>query len=304
MSSISNAVATVDGPDPLPNLPPSTGAGTEEKLAPSTGAGTEERLAPSTRAGTEEKLPPSTGVGTGGGAPQRSMLRVGEGRYRVVVAANERSRNPLWDLNLAGVDFTNYRRNPVVLYNHDDAQVPVGRTLEIGQDSTGSIAATFEFLPQDPFAERVKNAWDMGFLRAASIRWLPLETERGQGGRIVTTRADMLEWSIVAIPADPDSLRVAARSLGLPDNLFDAWRGPLDSGNGAAHPIPHPTPPAGPGGSLPQEAAEALASLGRSLTNLEQAPGRSVGEPPPAAPETLAAPLNELLHLVRDRRNR
>ena len=154
--------------------------------------------------------------------------RLAEGRYRVVVAANERSRNPLWDLNLAGVDFTNYRRNPVVLYNHDDAQVPVGRTLDIGQDSTGSIAATFEFLPQDPFAERVKNAWDMGFLRAASIRWLPLETERGQGGRIVTTRADMLEWSIVAIPADPDSLRVAARSLGLPDNLFDAWRGPLE----------------------------------------------------------------------------
>ena len=90
----------------------------------------------------------------------------------------------------------------------------------------------------------------------------------------------------------------------LPDNLFDAWRGPLEVENGAAHPAPHPTPPAGPGGSLPQEAAEALASLGRSLTNLEQALGRSAGEPPPAAPETLAAPLNELLHLVRDRRNR
>ena len=30
MSSIPNAVATVDGPDPLPNLPPSTGAGREE----------------------------------------------------------------------------------------------------------------------------------------------------------------------------------------------------------------------------------------------------------------------------------
>ena len=283
MSSIPNAVAPVDGSDPLPSPPPSTGA--------------------------EAELAPSAQAGAGGGA-QRSMLRVaesrrlGEGRYRVVVAANERSRNPLWDLNLAGVDFTNYRRNPVVLYNHDDAQVPVGRTLDIGQDSTGSIAATFEFLPQDPFAERVKNAWDMGFLRAASIRWLPLETERGQGGRIVTTRADMLEWSIVAIPADPDSLRVAARSLGLPDNLFDAWRGPLDSGNGEAHPAPHRTPPAGPGGSLPQEAAEALASLGRSLTNLEQALGRSAGEPPPAAPETLAAQIDALLHLVRNRSNR
>ena len=173
MSSIPNAVAPVDGSDPLPSLPPSTGAGTEE------------RLAPSTRAGTE--LAPSAEAGTGGGA-QRSMLRVAEsrrlaeGRYRVVVAANERSRNPLWDLNLAGVDFTNYRRNPVVLYNHDDAQVPVGRTLEIGQDSTGSIAATFEFLPQDPFAERVKNAWDMGFLRAASIRWLPWKRSAGRAG--------------------------------------------------------------------------------------------------------------------------
>ncbi|PZC47505.1 MAG: hypothetical protein C1O27_001452 [Chloroflexi bacterium] len=107
--------------------------------------------------------------------------RVAEGRYRVVVAANERRRNPVWDLDLRGIDFTNYRRNPVVLYNHDDGQVPVGRTVEIGQDAAGRIVATFEFLPGDPFAERVKNAWDMGFLRAASIRWLPLETDRAHG---------------------------------------------------------------------------------------------------------------------------
>lgn len=242
--------------------------------------------------------------------PQRSMLwvaesrRVAEGRYRVVVAANERSRNPVWDLDLRGVDFTNYRRNPVVLYNHDDGQVPVGRTVEIGQDAAGRIVATFEFLPGDPFAERVKNAWDMGFLRAASIRWLPVETDRGANGRIVTTKADMLEWSIVAIPADPDSLRTAARTLGLPDNLFAAWRAPLEAGDAEAHPVPPLASPAGPGGPALEEVPAALRSLRQCLGDLEEALGMSSGEPPPALPDELREALDSLVHLVDERSRR
>ncbi len=208
--------------------------------------------------------------------------RLGEGRYRVVVAANERSRNPLWDLNLAGVDFTNYRRNPVVLYNHDDAQVPVGRTLEIGQDSTGSIAATFEFLPQDPFAERVKNAWDMGFLRAASIRWLPLETERGQGGRIVTTRADMLEWSIVAIPADPTPCASPLAPSACPTTCSTPGGARWTLGTGRPTPLPIRRLQRGPAGRCRRKPRKRWHPwAGRSRTWNRPWDGAPASRPPP-----------------------
>ena len=85
--------------------------------------------------------------------------------------------------------------------------LPIGRTRELRRDGSGRLVADFEFLGEDAFAQRVKNAWDKGFLRAASISWLPIEGEPSEGGRWRDTRSDLLEWSIVAVPADPDALR-------------------------------------------------------------------------------------------------
>ena len=73
--------------------------------------------------------------------------------------------------------------------------------------------ARFEFLDDDPFAKRVRNAWDKGFLRAASISWVPLESGRSDDGGRRDTRADLLEWSIVPVPADPEALRDSHRLM-------------------------------------------------------------------------------------------
>lgn len=161
-----------------------------------------------------------------------------KGRHRVIIAANQKSRNPIMQLNLKGGDFSNYKKNPVVLWNHDDgsplmggtgsAGLPVGRTLRIGLNEDEKIEAEFEFLKGDPFAARVENAWNQGFLQAASIRWLPLETRELENGDILSEKWDMLEWSIVTIPADPDTLKQAARKLGVPVELF--MKKPLNQG--------------------------------------------------------------------------
>ncbi len=132
--------------------------------------------------------------------------------YRVTIAANERVRQPP-ELDFGGLSTERYLRNPVVMWAHDisgrseSGGLPIGRTRELTRDGAGRLVADFEFLSEDAFAQRVKNAWDKGFLRAASISWMPIEGEPSEGGRWRDTRSDLLEWSIVAVPADPDALR-------------------------------------------------------------------------------------------------
>ena len=138
--------------------------------------------------------------------------------YQTVIAAVEKSRNPIY-IDLGGIDTTNYKKNPIVLYNHDDGDpfilglggnnsgIPVARAVNIGMDMAGRVVSRFQFLPGDAFASRIENAWSQGFLRGASIRILPLEIEEmNEGEDIKITKSDLLEWSIVTIPADADAV--------------------------------------------------------------------------------------------------
>ena len=173
---------------------------------------------------------------------QRRLMMVTEARqaedgsaHRMVIAARDRSRNQD-EINLAGVRFDNYRKNPVVLWNHDASPrllagappsggIPIAKTLEIGHDEEGRIVASFEFNSNDPFAARVENAWNNGFLRAASIHYLPtriveVKDARGRVERVRIEESDLLEWSLLPVPADPDSVRAAARALNLPEEIF------------------------------------------------------------------------------------
>lgn len=137
-----------------------------------------------------------------------------KGRYRITIAANEKARQGP-DLVLAGIDFSNYLRNPNVMWAHDtmgqtpSGGLPIGRTLSM-ETKNGHLQADFEFLEGDEFAARVKNAWDRGFLRAASISWLPIESEPNKDGSgFIDIKSELLEWSLVSIPSDPDALRSA-----------------------------------------------------------------------------------------------
>ena len=163
---------------------------------------------------------------------QRRLMVVTEARqtedgsaHRMVIAANELSRNGD-ELNLRGISFKNYRKNPVVLWAHDSYQgIPIAKTVKIGHDEQGRIVADFEFNSDDEFAARVENAWNGGFIRAASIWYKPTKVvemldEQGRVDRLRIEESELLEWSLVAVPADPDSVRAAARAMNLPAEIF------------------------------------------------------------------------------------
>ena len=154
-----------------------------------------------------------------------------DGRYTVTIAATPdiSDGNPL---DIGRLDLERYLKNPVVLWSHDAWTIPIGQTLSL--ERTGQkLRAEFEFLPGDEFADRVRNAWDHGFLRAASIGW-----ENTDGMSDV-----MLEWSIVNIPADPEALRALRAIEGLitaprPARSHDGPDGGVDTGDNGDAPSP------------------------------------------------------------------
>lgn len=169
-------------------------------------------------------------------------------RRSVVIAANERARTAP-EIDLAGLRFENYRRNPVVMWAHDSTGrspsggLPIGRTLSIDRADDGGIVAEFEFLDDDPFAQRIRNAWDKGFLQAASISWLPIESRPAKSGGVRDVRAELLEWSIVSVPADPDALRETHRRML--DSLIEEGTDIDGQDEGDFHPHPDLSPSRG-----------------------------------------------------------
>ena len=123
----------------------------------------------------------------------------------------------------AGWDFTNYRRNPVVLWMHDDTGVPFARTTDlIAGDS--ELIATAQFDMDDPHGAMMFRKIEQGFVNATSVRWLPKRTEvlkQDRDGEVdyvlVFREQELLEWSFVTVPADPKALIM--RADGAP---FDA----------------------------------------------------------------------------------
>lgn len=215
----------------------------------------------------------------------------GANRRSVTIAANNRARSTP-ELDLGGLQFDNYRRNPVVMWAHDavgrspSGGLPIGRTLSISRAADGGIVAEFEFLDDDPFAQRIRNAWDKGFLQAASISWLPLESRPAADGGLRDIRSELLEWSIVSVPADPDALRESHRRM-LNSLLLDETRAadmpPLSSPDGGALAI---SPSAYEG------LTAALSALTRAVEGIG-APGFSVEDAAPgfaAVDDDVSAP--------------
>ena len=215
--------------------------------------------------------------------------------HRMVIAANELSRNGD-DLNLRGISFKNYRKNPVVLWAHDSYQgIPIAKTLKIGHDEQGRIAADFQFNSEDEFAARVENAWNGGFIRGASIRYMPTKVvemldEQGRVDRLRIEESELLEWSLVAVPADPDSVRAAARALNLPAEIF---RG-LEPEPEPEEPNPNPEPKeADPFIDALRERMVALEEEFRALAakTSEEKPQEPQESPSPEEPEGSQDPM-------------
>ena len=121
-----------------------------------------------------------------------------------------------------GALLDNYQKNPVVMWLHDyngktaSGGIPVAKCPYLKVTEEGIIAGPPQFLEGDPFADRVKNAWEKGFIKTASIGFNPVDYEQNDKGGYDYKTWEMLEWSLVPIPMNAEACRVA-KSAGFDD---------------------------------------------------------------------------------------
>ena len=106
----------------------------------------------------------------------------------------------------SGIDLSTFRKNGPILFGHDHFNLPVGMCtrLEVGDDN---IRIFWKWLPNDPRAAAVKNAWDNKALNALSIGFLPLAYVPNEHGGFTYTKTQLLEVSVVCVPANAEALR-------------------------------------------------------------------------------------------------
>ncbi len=178
-----------------------------------------------------------------------------------------------------GGDVTQFRRNPILLYQHDSAQ-PIGTVPSIALRG-----GQWEFLAQfadEGVSEKADEACRLvktGVLSALSIGFLPERIERipdSYGVRY--TKWSLLELSVVSVPACPDAL-ITQRSLsrGTPDaELLQRARAAqhrlaAPAGRGGPRALPSSRPEAHTKGEMFDRAQELRKKHGRHPGNASAA---------------------------------
>jgi HK97 family phage prohead protease len=134
-----------------------------------------------------------------------SVDELGSREVGVVAATALRGRDG-HILEPAGVELTNFRKNPICLFQHM-ADCPVATAPAIGL-SNGELAARVQFAPEgaSPLADQVCSLVKAGVVRGISVGFnpieqIPLDKNRPRGGQWIK-RSELLELSFVTIPAD------------------------------------------------------------------------------------------------------
>lgn len=142
-----------------------------------------------------------------------------QGIYEAMVSTEAVDRDE--DVLLAsGADIANFLKNPVVLWGHNywDPEAVVAIALDVVKIPGRGVKLVFQFIQRgiSKTADLVHDLWAAGYLRAMSVGFIPKAFERrkdSEGEELVRgylfTLWELLEGSIVTIPANQDALRLA-----------------------------------------------------------------------------------------------
>lgn len=118
-----------------------------------------------------------------------------------------------------GWELDNYLKNPVVLFGHNYRDLPVARALDVWPEGK-KLKSDAEFTDAETYAfgDTVYRMYLGGYLRAVSVgfspsKWMWVEEDERPFG-IDFIQQELLEYSAVPVPANPEALQ-EAKSAGI-----------------------------------------------------------------------------------------
>jgi HK97 family phage prohead protease/HK97 family phage major capsid protein len=151
----------------------------------------------------------------------------------------------------AGWQLKHFRDHPIALMNHDRDQI-IGKWVDVRIEGK-QLRGRLELAEQgtSPLVDTVRRLVDQDILRAVSVGFKPIEQQPLDKdadkyfGPFRFLKSELLECSLVAVPANPNALQTA-KSLGLADDMLaevfrkpaELHRGVNDHGKPAKHLAP------------------------------------------------------------------
>ena len=117
----------------------------------------------------------------------------------------------------SGIDYTAYLNNPVVLLNHDADELPIGKCLGFAMNGE-NLEATLQLHRLTDDACEVADLVNAGYVKAVSVGIIPTEwEEKTIDGETITiyTKSELVEFSIVSIPANRQALLKKSTKINL-----------------------------------------------------------------------------------------
>lgn len=137
-----------------------------------------------------------------------------DGRMIATTPAADRDKDRVLPM---GAQLDNFVKNPVLMYGHNyrDPWALIGKVGDLQVDASG-----ITFLPElrDPASDSdpmtvIRALWEQKLLRAASIGFTPTKWMENEIGGKDFVEWELLEISIVPIPANQNALRLAAKAI-------------------------------------------------------------------------------------------
>lgn len=132
----------------------------------------------------------------------------GKDEYEAVASAFTLDRDGEM-IDPKGWKLDNYRKNPVILLGHNYHTLPVGRALWVKADDSG-LKIKFKLATTDTGKE-IQKLIDENILSTLSVGFIPKtwiepnEEGKSKGVRRIYTECELLEVSLVSVPANPDA---------------------------------------------------------------------------------------------------
>lgn len=138
-------------------------------------------------------------------AIEKTKAATDSGTFEVIISTADEDRQGEV-IDQSGWDFANYKNNPVVLWGHNYSGLPIGVTDDIFTNDKGQTIAKGRFAPEEanPFAQQVRRLYDAKIVKTTSVGFIAREME----GNVIT-KAELLEFSFVPVPANPMALSLA-----------------------------------------------------------------------------------------------